>query len=53
MPEQAWDWLLCAGWWNRSEDRSPSKANSGSGTTFRFTLPIATVTATHHPVEMG
>jgi NtrC-family two-component system sensor histidine kinase KinB len=25
----------------------------GSGTTFRFTLPIATVTATHHPVEMG
>jgi signal transduction histidine kinase/HAMP domain-containing protein len=25
----------------------------GSGTTFRFTLPIATVTATRHPVEIG
>jgi signal transduction histidine kinase len=25
----------------------------GSGTTFSFTLPIATVTATRHPVEIG
>ena len=25
----------------------------GHGTTFRFTLPVATVDAIHHPVEVG
>ena len=29
------------------------ESRRGHGTTFRFTLPIATVEASHHPVEVG